>query len=174
MIRKITATHMGRTWNTVPQVTHFDQADMTDLESFRKKYGSKVSEQGGKLTVTAILMKIVASALKVFPHFNAAVDMAHEEIIYKKYYHVGVAVDTERGLLVPVVKDVDQLSLVEISVALAQLAEKARSGKLAPDEMKGGNFTISNLGRDRWHRIYADCQRARGSHPRCFALILAT
>lgn len=146
MIRKITATHLGRTWSNVPQVTQFDQADMKDLEKFRKKYGSKVQEAGGKLTVTAILMKIVAGALKVFPQFNAAVDMAHEEIIYKKYYHIGVAVDTERGLLVPVVRDVDQLSLIDISVALAQMAEKARNGKLTPDEMKGGNFTISNLG----------------------------
>ncbi len=146
MIRKITANHLGRTWSNVPQVTQFDQADMTDLENFRKKYGPKVQEAGGKLTVTAILMKIVAGALKRFPQFNAAVDMAHEEIIYKKYYHVGVAVDTERGLLVPVVRDVDQLNLIDISVALAQMAEKARNGKLSPDEMKGGNFTISNLG----------------------------
>lgn len=146
MIRKKTAAHLENAWRTVPQVTQFDQADMTDLETFRKKYGPKVEQAGGKLTVTAILMKMIAGALKVFPQFNAAVDMASEKIIYKKYYHIGLAVDTERGLLVPVIRDVDQLNLTDISAALSQIAEKARNGKLSLEEMRGGNFTISNLG----------------------------
>lgn len=146
MIRKKTAAHLGNVWNTTPQVTQFDQADMTDLENFRKKYGPKVEQAGGKLTVTAILMKIIAGALKVFPQFNASIDVANEEIIYKKYYHIGLAVDTQRGLLVPVLRDVDQMNLTDISAALSQIAEKARNGKLSLEEMRGGNFTISNLG----------------------------
>jgi len=146
MVRKITAAHVGYAWSTIPQVTQFDQADMTELENFRKKYGPKVQAAGGKLTVTAILMKIVAGAMSVFPHFNAAIDMDHEAIIYKKYFHIGVAVDTGRGLLVPVVRHVDRMNLIEISTAVSQKAQKARDGKLSPDEMKGGNFTISNLG----------------------------
>jgi len=146
MVRKITAAHVRYAWSTIPQVTQFDQADMTELEKFRKKYGPKVQAAGGKLTVTAMLMKIVAGAMSVFPHFNAAIDMDNEEIIYKKYFHIGVAVDTERGLLVPVVRHVDRMNLIEISTAVSQKAQKARDGKLSPDEMKGGNFTISNLG----------------------------
>lgn len=146
MVRKKTASHLSQVWQTVPQVTQFDQADMTGMERFRKTYGEKVRAAGGKLTVTAILMKIVASALKVFPAFNASVDMQHQEIIYKKYVHIGVAVDTERGLLVPVIRDVDRMDLIDIAVQLNDLAAKARSSKLGLAEMQGGNFTISNLG----------------------------
>lgn len=146
MVRKKTASHLAHAWATVPQVTQFDQADMSGMERFRKGYGDKVLAAGGKLTVTAILMKIVAGAMKIFPRINASVDMKNKEIIYKKYVNIGVAVDTKRGLLVPVVQNVDQLDLIDISVLLSHLAEKARTGKLAINDMQGGNFTISNLG----------------------------
>lgn len=143
--RKI-ADALTYTWANVPQVTQYDKADITNLEEFRREYGGKVEQAGGKLTVTSILLKVVASALKEFPVFNASYDAAAEEIIYKKYCHISVAVDTDRGLLVPVVRDVDKKSILELSVELSQLAEKTRKHKVTPDEMVGGNFTISNLG----------------------------
>ncbi|RMD50183.1 MAG: dihydrolipoyllysine-residue acetyltransferase [Ignavibacteria bacterium] len=145
-IRKKTAQHLSYAWSTVPHVTQFDKADITELEKLRKKYGEKVKAQGGKLTVTSILLKIVAAALKEFPQFNASVDMQNNTVIYKKYYNIGVAVDTEKGLLVPVIKDVDKKSITELSIELSEISAKARSGKLTLDEMQGGNFSISNLG----------------------------
>jgi pyruvate dehydrogenase E2 component (dihydrolipoamide acetyltransferase) len=145
-IRQTTAKHLSFAWATIPHVTQFDKADITELEKLRKQYGKKVEAAGGKLTVTAILLKIVGAALKVFPQFNASIDLANKEIIYKKYYHVGVAVDTEHGLLVPVIRDVDRKNIIELSVELTQMAEKARNRKLALEEMQGGNFSISNLG----------------------------
>ncbi len=146
MVRKKTAGHLSQAWQMVPQVTQFDQADMTGMEQFRKTYGEKVRGAGGKLTVTAIMVKIVASALKVFPDLNASVDMQRQEIIYKKYVHIGVAVDTDRGLLVPVIKNADKLDLIDIAIQLSDLATRARAGKLTLADMQGGNFTISNLG----------------------------
>ena len=145
-IRRATARQMDTAWSTIPHVTQFDKADITDLEQLRKRFGKKVEEAGGKLTVTAILLKVVAGALKEFPQFNAAIDMANEEIIYKQYYHIGVAVDTDRGLLVPVIRDVDQKNIMELSVELGQIAEKARNKKLGLEDMQGGTFTITNLG----------------------------
>lgn len=145
-IRRITAERMQAAWSTIPHVTQFDKADITTLEALRKQYGKKVEAAGGKLTVTAILLKISASALKVFPNFNTSVDMAKREIIQKKYIHIGVAVDTDRGLLVPVIRDVDRKNIVELSVELTQLADRARRGKLTVDEMQGGCMTITNLG----------------------------
>lgn len=145
-VRKATANHMSTVWATVPHVTHFDEADVTDLEAMRKAYAKRAEAQGGKLTVTAIILKVLASALKVFPQFNTSVDMANEEIIYKKYIHVGVAVDTEHGLLVPVVRDVDKKNIIELSVELAELAERTRQRKLSLEDMQGGSITISNLG----------------------------
>jgi pyruvate dehydrogenase E2 component (dihydrolipoamide acetyltransferase) len=144
--RKKIADTLTYTWANVPQVTQYDKADITNLEEFRREYSNKVQQAGGKLTVTSILLKVVASALKEFPVFNASYDAAAEEIIYKKYCHISVAVDTDRGLLVPVVRDVDNKSILELSVELSQLAEKTRQHKVMPDEMVGGNFTISNLG----------------------------
>jgi len=145
-VRRKTAEHMAEAWATAPQVTQYDQADITDLEQLRQKYASKVEKAGGKLTVTAILLKIVASALRTFPQFNASIDTAKNEIIYKKYVHVGVAVDTDRGLLVPVIRDVDQKNILQLSLELSQLAEKARSKKISLDNLQGGTFTITNLG----------------------------
>lgn len=145
-VRRKTAEQMHRAWTTIPQVTQFDKADITDLEALRKKINSQAKSGQAKLTVTAILLKIMGSALKKFPQFNASVDMANEEIVYKDYFHVGVAVDTERGLLVPVVRDVTQKNIVELAGDLNGLAEKAREKKIRPDDMSGACITITNLG----------------------------
>jgi pyruvate dehydrogenase E2 component (dihydrolipoamide acetyltransferase) len=144
--RKKIAEVLSYTWSTVPQVTQYDQADITLLEEFRKQYGQEVKDAGGKLTMTSILLKAVTLALREFPNFNASYDPEMQDIVYKQYYHLSVAVDTDRGLLVPVVRDADQKSLLELSVELSALAEKARTHKVTPDEMVGGNFTITNLG----------------------------
>ncbi|MCB2207253.1 MAG: 2-oxo acid dehydrogenase subunit E2 [Bacteroidetes bacterium] len=145
-IRKITADNMTASWQTIPHVFQFDKADVTDLETFRKKYEKVVEKEGGKLTVTAILLKITAMALEKFPKFNASLDFNNKEIIYKKYIHMGVAVDTERGLLVPVIRDVNKKTITELSIELGEMAEKARNKKIMPDDLQGGNFAISNLG----------------------------
>ncbi len=145
-IRRATATHMAAAWATIPHVTNFDKADITELEKLRKQYTSKVEAAGGKLTITAILLKIAAGALQQFPQFCASVDMEKAEIIYKKYYHIGVAVDTPQGLLVPVIRDVDQKSIIKLAVELSQAVEKVKNRKLGLEEMQGGTFTISNLG----------------------------
>jgi len=145
-IRRKTAEHLSHAWNAIPHVTQFDKADITALEQVRKKYRAEVEKAGGNLTVTAIAAKVIASALKVFPQFNASVDQAGESIVYKKYVNVGIAVDTENGLLVPVLRNVDQKNLIQLSVEINQLAEKAKARKLSLDEMSGGSMSISNLG----------------------------
>ncbi|MFW6224282.1 MAG: 2-oxo acid dehydrogenase subunit E2, partial [Bacteroidota bacterium] len=145
-IRQITAESMITSWQNIPQVTQFDEADVTELEAFRQKNAKKVEKAGGKLTVTSMLVKICALALEKFPRFNASIDYDNKEIILKKYYNVGLAVDTPQGLLVPVVRDVDKKSMTDISVEVTEMAKKAREKKLGPDAMQGGNFTISNLG----------------------------
>ena len=145
-IRKKTAEHLSYAWATIPHVTQFDKADITEIEKLRKKYTKTAEAKGGKLTVTAILLKIIASALKKFPQFNASIDMQKNEIIYKKYFNIGVAVDTDRGLIVPVIRDVDKKSVIDLSVELSEISAKARDKKITIDDMQGGNFTISNLG----------------------------
>jgi pyruvate dehydrogenase E2 component (dihydrolipoamide acetyltransferase) len=145
-IRRKTAEHLSNAWNTIPHVTQGEKADITEVEALRKKYGPDVEKQGGKLTVTAILVKVLAAAVKQFPQFNASVDMQSSEIIYKKYVNVGVAVDTDRGLLVPVIRHADQKNIQEISIEINQLAAKARDRKLTIEEMSGGGISISNLG----------------------------
>jgi len=145
-IRVVTAERLGQAWATIPHVTQFDKADITQLETLRKRFAPKAEAAGGKLTVTAILIKVVAAALKVFPKFNASVDMAGRSIVYKKYVNIGVAVDTDRGLLVPAVRDVDRKNIIQIAVDLAGIARKARDGKIAPDDLQGGTFTVTNLG----------------------------
>jgi pyruvate dehydrogenase E2 component (dihydrolipoamide acetyltransferase) len=145
-IRRKTAAHLSHAWSVIPHVTQFDKADMTVLEEIRPKYAGEVEKLGGKLTVTAVVAKIVASALKRFPQFNASIDVAREAIIYKKYVHVGIAVDTEHGLLVPVVRNADQKNILQIAVEIQQLAERARARKLSLDEMSGGSMSITNLG----------------------------
>src|SRR4029077_900705 len=118
-VRRKTAEHLSAAWAAVPHVTQFDVADITALEEVRKKYAKKVEEAGGSLTVTAIAVKVAAAALRVFPQFNASIDMAADEIVLKKYVHIGIAVDTDRGLLVPVIRDLDTKTLPQISLALA-------------------------------------------------------
>jgi pyruvate dehydrogenase E2 component (dihydrolipoamide acetyltransferase) len=145
-VRRKTAEHMWEAWTTIPHVTQQDKADITELEQLRTKFGPKAVEAGGKLTVTAIALKVCASALKIFPQFNASLDMESEEIIYKQYINIGVAVDTDRGLLVPVIRDVDKKNIVELAAELTQLSKKAREKKLQPADMEGGTFTITNLG----------------------------
>jgi len=145
-VRRITAEGLSYAWNTIPHVTQFDKADITDLEEFRQKHKKKIEDAGGKLTLTAFLIKVVAAALKVHPQFNASIDMANGVIIYKKYYHIGVAVDTDRGLLVPVIRDVDKKSVAQLAVELTEISKKARDRKIMPDELQGSNFTVSNLG----------------------------
>jgi pyruvate dehydrogenase E2 component (dihydrolipoamide acetyltransferase) len=145
-VRRLTADNLSASWATVPQVTQFDKADVTDIEAMRRRHAQRAKDAGGKLTMTAILLKACAGALKQFPDFNASVDMSAKEIVYKKYVNIGVAVDTERGLLVPVIRDVDCKNIIELSVELTQISEKARSKKIMPSDLEGGNFTISNLG----------------------------
>ncbi|MGE5242792.1 MAG: 2-oxo acid dehydrogenase subunit E2 [Betaproteobacteria bacterium] len=145
-VRRKTAEHLSAAWASIPHVTQHDLADITATEELRTRYAKQVEAAGGALTITVIALKAVASALRVFPQFNASVDMAAGEIVYKKYVHVGVAVDTDRGLLVPVIRDADRKSITELAVELAQLSEKARTRKIALDEMQGGCFSVSNLG----------------------------
>ncbi len=145
-IRRKTAEHLSHSWNTIPHVTQFDKADITNLEAMRKKYRAEAEKAGGNLTVTAVAVKVIATALKAFPQFNASVDQPGEAIIYKKYIHVGIAVDTENGLLVPVIRNADQKNLIQLSVEINTLAEKAKARKLTLDEMSGGSMSISNLG----------------------------
>ena len=145
-VRRITAANMSIAWHTVPHVTQFDQADITGLQEFIKKNAEKVARNGGKLTVTAVLAKVCAAALKKFARFNASIDTANGQLIFKKYIHIGIAADTPRGLLVPVVRNADQKSISTLAAEIADLADRARSKKLKPDEMEGGTFTISNQG----------------------------
>ena len=145
-VREITAERLAQSWATIPQVTQFDKADITSLEKWRAEYGAKAEAAGGKLTPTAILIKVLGIALKVFPQFNASIDMAHREVVYKRYFHIGIAVDTPHGLLVPVVRDVDQKNIVELAVELSELAQKTRERKIGPADMQGGCMTISNVG----------------------------
>jgi pyruvate dehydrogenase E2 component (dihydrolipoamide acetyltransferase) len=130
---------MSLAWSVIPHVTQHDEADVTDLEAFRKSRG----DRGPKLTVTAFALKACAVALKQFPQFNASLDLSNNQLILKDYYHIGVAVDTERGLVVPVIRDVDRKSVEQLAAELTETAEKARKGNF---DMRGGTFTISNLG----------------------------
>ncbi len=145
-VRSKTAEHLSYAWAVTPHVTQFDKADITELEKVRKELNPKVEKAGGKLTVTAILIKVLTSALKVFPQFNSSVDMEKREIIYKKYFNIGIAVDTEHGLIVPVIKNTEQKNLIELSKEMGELAEKARHRKISLEELQGGSITITNLG----------------------------
>ena len=145
-VREITAERLAQAWATIPQVTQFDKADITHLEKWRAEYGKKAEAAGGKLTPTAILIKVLGIALKVFPQFNASIDMAQRLVVYKRYFHIGIAVDTPHGLLVPVVRDVDQKNIIELAVELSELARKTRERKIGPADMQGGSMTISNVG----------------------------
>jgi pyruvate dehydrogenase E2 component (dihydrolipoamide acetyltransferase) len=145
-IRRVTAEHLSYAWTTIPHVTQFDKADVTALEELRKKYKEQVAKAGGGLTVTAMLVRILATAVRTFPQFNASIDGDRGELVYKKYVNIGVAVDTDRGLLVPVIRNADQKNIQQIAIEINALAAKARDRKLTLDEMSGGGMTISNLG----------------------------
>ena len=145
-ILKATSDQMQRAWSSVPAVTQFDKIDITATEALRKQYGKQAEEAGGKLTVTALALKAVVAALKKFPAFNASVDIEANEIVYKKYFHIGVAVDTPNGLFVPVIRDVDRKGIFELARELGEVAAKAREKKLGLSDMSGGSFTITNLG----------------------------
>ncbi len=145
-VRRTIAEHVGQSASTIPHVTLFESADVTEIEELRSRYKSRAEAKGGKLTITAIIIKVLAAALEAFPMVNASLDTARQEIVLKRYFHIGVAADTDRGLVVPVVRDVDKKNIIEISVELTQLAEKARSGKLSLSELRGGNLTVTNLG----------------------------
>ena len=144
-IGRATSTQMSRAW-TIPHVTQFDKADSTAFDAFRKQYGALAEKAGTKLTPTAILLKITVAALKKFPNFNASVDFSTNEVVQKKFYNVGVAVDTPRGLVVPVIKDCQSKGIIELAVELNEIAATAREGKLKPEQMTGGTFTLTNLG----------------------------
>jgi pyruvate dehydrogenase E2 component (dihydrolipoamide acetyltransferase) len=145
-IRRKTAEHLGVSWSQIPLVTQYDSADITGFEDIRKRHAKQAGASAPPLTITSLAIKIVAAALKAFPQFNVSLDMAAEELIVKKYVHIGVAVDTDHGLLVPVIRDADTKSLLQISGEVSELAAKARSRKLTLDEMQGATFSISNLG----------------------------
>jgi pyruvate dehydrogenase E2 component (dihydrolipoamide acetyltransferase) len=146
-VRRTTAHRLTQAWNTVPHVFQHDRADITGVEILRKRLSKKAEAEGRTpVTITAFLMKILAAALKKFPQMNASVDLAADEIIYKQFVHIGVAVDTDRGLLVPVIRDVDQKDIFQIADEVGQAADKARNRKLSLDDMQGGSMTISNLG----------------------------
>ncbi len=144
-IRRKTAEHLSIAWRA-PHVTQHDKADVTALDDFRKEYGGRVEKAGGKLTVTAILIKIVAAAIAKYPQFASSVDMARNQLVFKKYCHIGVAVDTPNGLLVPVIRDADRKTITQIASELNTLSQKARDKKLGLDEMTGSVMSITNLG----------------------------
>ncbi len=145
-IGKMAAEHLTRSWNVIPHVTQHDMADITDIELARKQFLQGTGKNGPKVTMTAIAVKAAVTALKAFPKFNSSLDPETMEIVYKDYFHIGIAVDTENGLVVPVVRDADQKSLLEIASEVVELAVAARDRKLSMEDMKGGTFTITNLG----------------------------
>ncbi|WP_321366304.1 2-oxo acid dehydrogenase subunit E2 [uncultured Desulfuromusa sp.] len=144
-VRELTADSMGYAWSTIPMVTQYDKARVTEIEEFRRDFNSGVHTDN-KLTMTAILVKVCAAALKAFPQFNSSLDLASKELILKKYIHVGVAVDTSGGLLVPVIRDANQKGIESLALELNQMAAKTRERKISPADLEGGTFTISNLG----------------------------
>jgi pyruvate dehydrogenase E2 component (dihydrolipoamide acetyltransferase) len=145
-VRRITAKTMATAWSTIPQVTQFEKADITELEAFRESHAKQVEKAGGKLTVTAILIKVLSLALDDYSHFNSSIDMESNEYIHKSYHNIGIAAATSRGLLVPVMHNVHVKSITDVAIELSRLAEKAREGKLSIDEMEGATITISNQG----------------------------
>ena len=145
-IQKISGANLARNWAMIPHVTQFDQADITDLEALRQQLNQENAKSGIKLTMLAFLIKASAAALKQFPQFNASLDASGENLVLKKYFHIGFAADTPNGLVVPVIRDVDKKGVLQIAQETAELAKKARDGKLGPADMQGGCFSISSLG----------------------------
>lgn len=145
-LRQKIAQKMSESWSTIPHVTQFDEADITALMVMRKKAAPAYEKKGAALTITPFIMKAVVAALKKYPIVNSSLDEASNETVYKKYYHLGIAVDTESGLIVPVIRDADKKSLLQLAKELADVAEKTRQRKVSVDDLRGGSFTISNLG----------------------------
>lgn len=145
-VRRATARRMAEAWAEIPHVSHQDRVDITALEAFRRRHKDRVEAEGGRLTLTVFALKAAAAALREHPRFNASLDWATEEIVLKDYIHIGIAFDSERGLLVPVLRDVDRKSLTALAHELAALGDRVRAGKLAREEMEGGSFTITNVG----------------------------
>ena len=145
-IRRATAKQMAISWSQIPHVTSQAEIDITKLEEFRKKHKADVETKGGKLTLTVFALKAVVTALKMYPNFNATLDAAAGEIVYKKYYHIGVAVDTQEGLIVPVIRDVDQKSITDLAIELNDLVQRTHQRKTSLKELQGSTFTISNVG----------------------------
>jgi pyruvate dehydrogenase E2 component (dihydrolipoamide acetyltransferase) len=145
-VRRLSSANLHRSWVTVPHVTQFDEADITDLDAFRASQKEEAARRRVKLTFLPFVVKAVTAALREFPHFNASLDRSGESLIVKKYFHIGVAVDTENGLLVPVIRDADQKGLFELAAELEDLSTRARSRRLRPSDLQGGSFSISSLG----------------------------
>ncbi len=145
-IKRLTGVNVHRSWVTIPHVTQFDEADITALEHFRKNESEHAKTQGAKLTLLAFVCKVISKALAVYPQFNASLDVSGENLIYKNYFNIGIAVETPNGLVVPVIKHVDTLSVIDIAKEMAHLSSKARDKGLMPADMSGGCFTISSLG----------------------------
>lgn len=145
-IRRIAAGHLHRNWVSIPHVTQHDEADITDMESFRKDHAAEAEQQGFKLTPLVFLIKASVAALKKFPHFNASLDPGGEKLILKHFYNIGIAVDTPDGLIVPVLRDCDRKGIMDLARELADVSERARSQKLKPQDIQGGCFSISSLG----------------------------
>lgn len=145
-VRYCTAVQIARCSEQIPMVTQFGVADITELEALRKKFAPKADAAGGKLTMATMMVKIIASALKVFPQFNTSIDVLNRKVIYKEYYNIGIAVSVDSGLYVPVLRDVDQKNMIEVAAAVSEIAQKTRDGKLGPEDLQGGCFTLSNLG----------------------------
>jgi pyruvate dehydrogenase E2 component (dihydrolipoamide acetyltransferase) len=145
-VRRLTAESMSLSWRMIPHVTQFDQADITHVQEWLHTIHKDAKQTDRKVTITAVLLKVVAGALKEFPRFNASLDSGKQQIIFKDYIHIGLAVDTQRGLLVPVVRNVHQKSIMDIAAEINDLSERARNKRITPDEMEGGTFTVSNQG----------------------------
>ena len=145
-VRRLTAENTSASWRIVPQVTQFDEADITEVQAFLQRHSRQAEQKGAKLTLTAVLMKICAVALKRYPGFNASIDPANDQMIYKDYIHIGMAVDTPRGLLVPVIRDVQDKGIIDLAIEIADTAQRARNKKVKPEEFEGASFTISNQG----------------------------
>jgi pyruvate dehydrogenase E2 component (dihydrolipoamide acetyltransferase) len=145
-LKKLSGPHLHRAWLNIPHVTHTDEADITELENFRKSLDAQAKEKGYRVTLLAFLLKASVACLKKFPDFNASLNPAKDALIYKRYYHIGVAVDTPDGLVVPVIKDVNAKGVIELSMELGEVSQRMRDGKITPADISGGTFSISSLG----------------------------
>ena len=145
-LRQVIARRMWESWNTIPHVTQFDDADFTRLNELRKKYAPAYEKKGVRLTLTPLVLKALVGTLKKHPIFNSSLDEVAQAVVFKEYFHIGIAVDTEQGLIVPVIRDADKKSVLELAKELEQLAQKARDRKVTAEEMKGGTFTVTNQG----------------------------